>query len=264
MANKKPAPKPEPATRAITKPSSSANAQRLRALREQVNLQDILNPNLIKKAKDEYMASLPPRGYSDMITPTKYGGDFGSSAGRGFDAWFEKNYINNPNSPLSEQERLALQPYVGVPRYAIGSVGQRDASRRAEYDAILRQQMAQYQAQPQNYSQQQIPGAMTSGITQRQLLNPESGFNAALNAANIQNQFQDYASGVNNVMSGQQPISPKQNAANINQAMQTYQNLVGQGMANMQAQNMASQFGQPQQPKRNPSTPSFQSPRPFG
>jgi hypothetical protein len=55
----------------------------------------------------------------------------------------------------------------------------------------------------------------------------------------------------------------QQSAANINQAMQTYQNLVGQGMANMQAQNVVNQFGRPMQsaqsPRKNIST-SFGTP----
>lgn len=52
----------------------------------------------------------------------------------------------------------------------------------------------------------------------------------------------------------------------VNQkAMQNYQNLVGQGIANMQAMGRITPPGQlPNQPQRKPSTSSFQTPRPFG
>lgn len=107
----------------------------------------------------------------------------------------------------------------------------------------------------------------------------------ARNAANIQNQFQNYAQGVNNLMpvqsqptmgtmqtiAGPQPIrgnpSTQQNAANINQAMQTYQNLFNQGAANYQAamqQPISPAMRGPTPTQRKPSTSSFQTPRPFG
>jgi hypothetical protein len=70
----------------------------------------MINPETIKKARDEYIASQPknPR-YQDVMINSKYGGQFESSIGRGFDKWFETNYINNPNSALSEQERMSLR-----------------------------------------------------------------------------------------------------------------------------------------------------------
>ena len=70
----------------------------------------MINPELIQKARTEYLASQPQdRKYSQVMTKTRYGGEFGSSVGRGFDKWFEQNYINNPNSALLEQERMSLQ-----------------------------------------------------------------------------------------------------------------------------------------------------------
>ncbi len=70
----------------------------------------MISPEVIKKAREEYLASQPQdRKYSQVMTKTKYGGEFGSSVGRGFDKWFEQNYINNPNSALLEQERMSLQ-----------------------------------------------------------------------------------------------------------------------------------------------------------
>jgi len=132
-------------------------------------ISEILNPDLIKRAKDEYDASLPgDRKYAQILTETKYGGTFGNSRGRGFDAWFEENYINNPNSALSSQERMALQPYVGVPRYQMDSIGQRpqvspgnynDLMARQNYDNFMREQMAVLAAQ--RASGQLEPGRMS-------------------------------------------------------------------------------------------------------
>jgi len=76
----------------------------------------MINPETIKKARDEYYASQPKnRKYRDVMTNSKYGGQFESSIGSGFDKWFETNYINNPNSPLSAQERMTLDPRMGAP-----------------------------------------------------------------------------------------------------------------------------------------------------
>ena len=92
---------------------------------------------------------------------------------------------------------------------------------------------------------------------------------AAQNAANIQNQFQDYAQGISNLMPvqsqpamGTMPNIPQQNATNINQAMQTYQNLLNQGAANYQAamqQPLSPSMGGAAPAKRKSST-SFRTP----
>lgn len=142
--------------------------------------------DIIAKAKTEYMASLPrDMNYSAQITPTKYGGDFGSSAGSGFDAWFEKNY---PSYVASSKPVQTIQP------------------------------VAQFITQSTNQA---------AGI-------PQTGKQAQ-------------------------------------QAMQNYQNLLAQGLANYQAQTYPGQgqFGsmaRPAQtsPQRKPSTPGFPTPKPFG
>jgi len=78
----------------------------------------MISPETIKKAREEYLASLPKdRKYFDVMTKTKYGGEFGSSIGKGFDKWFEQNYINNPKSSLSEQERMSLQGRMNIPEF---------------------------------------------------------------------------------------------------------------------------------------------------
>jgi hypothetical protein len=100
--------------------------------------------------------------------------------------------------------------------------------------------------------------------TYKNLMDYQRGVSAAQNAANIQNQFQNYASGVNNLMPNQppmatgamrplagQPVSPRQNSVNINQAMQEYQNLLNQGTAIYQAA-MQRPIGQPMQPAQSP------------
>lgn len=113
----------------------------------------------------------------------------------------------------------------------------------------------------------------------------QEGLAVASRAANIQNQFQGSARGVGELMPIQsQPtmgtipspqnqqqipfqVNPQQNAANINQALQTYQNLFNQGAANYQAamqQPLSPSMGGAAPAKRKPSTSSFQTPRPFG
>jgi len=170
-------------------------------------ISEILNPDLIKRAKDEYNASLPrDRSYAQALTKTKYGGTFGDSRGRGFDAWFEENYINNPNSALSSQERMSLQPYVGVPRYQMDSIGQRpqvspgnynDLMARQTYDNIMRDQMARYAAQQASASNSQfLPGVPPPPAPAVPQVNQQ----AASNFANL-------TPGAS--MAGQQPSQPK-------------------------------------------------------
>jgi hypothetical protein len=91
----------------------------------------MINPEVIKKAKNEYLASLPKDlKYSQVMTKTKYGGEFDSSIGSGFDKWFEQNYINNPKSSLSEQERMGLQGRMKMPEF-----GDMESQIRAEINA---------------------------------------------------------------------------------------------------------------------------------
>jgi len=112
-----------------------------------------------------------------------------------------------------------------------GVVGPR---RGLDYDSLMAQQTYN------NIMQQQMANAMAQGVnlgTQPQLAQPIA---ARLPQAS-------------------QPAQPNQ------QAMQNYQNLVGQGIANMQAMGRITPPGQlPNQPQRKPSTSSFQTPRPFG
>jgi len=77
----------------------------------------ILNPETLNKAKEEYMNQNPGdpnrRVKADLIK-SRYLGQIGRTMA-GFDKWFETNYINNPNSSLSEQERMTLNPRMGAP-----------------------------------------------------------------------------------------------------------------------------------------------------
>jgi hypothetical protein len=77
----------------------------------------ILNPEILNKAKEEYLNQNPgdpnKRVKADLID-SRYLGQIGRTMA-GFDNWFRTNYINNPNSPLSAQERMTLDPRMGAP-----------------------------------------------------------------------------------------------------------------------------------------------------
>ena len=75
----------------------------------------ILNPETLTKAREEYVKQNPGevnRQVKADLVNSRYLGQIGRGMS-GFDKWFEKNYINNPNSSLSEQERMALNPQRG-------------------------------------------------------------------------------------------------------------------------------------------------------
>jgi len=87
----------------------------------------------------------------------------------------------------------------------------------------------------------------------------------------LQQAYQQYpVPSVGQNIPGQQ-TTPAQQIPSNQQAMQNYQNLLAQGLANYQAQTYPgqSQFGsmaRPAQtsPQRKPSTPGFPTPKPFG
>jgi hypothetical protein len=72
----------------------------------------MINPETLNKARDEYVKQNPGevnrRVTQDMIG-SRYLGPIGRSMS-GFDKWFETNYINNPNSSLTAQERASIIP----------------------------------------------------------------------------------------------------------------------------------------------------------
>jgi hypothetical protein len=106
----------------------------------------MINPETIKKARAEYIASQPKnRGYSQVITKTKYGGEFGSSIGSGFDKWFETNYINNPNSSLTAQERASIIP---ERRIIADEAGRMQGPQRDPNTGMTFQEMMARQNQP--------------------------------------------------------------------------------------------------------------------
>jgi hypothetical protein len=76
----------------------------------------MINPETIKKARDEYVNQNPGdvnrKVRADLIK-SRYLGETGREMS-GFDKWFETNYINNPNSSLSAQERMTLNPRMGA------------------------------------------------------------------------------------------------------------------------------------------------------
>jgi hypothetical protein len=99
----------------------SSPDRRLTPIPSLPSTEPMINPEVIKKAREEYLASLPNDRGRAVMTETKYGGTFGSSIGSGFDKWFEQNYINNPKSSLSEQERMSLQGRMKIPE--LGGMG---------------------------------------------------------------------------------------------------------------------------------------------
>jgi len=112
-------------------PQFGGSDPRLMPIPSRPSTEPMISPETIKKARDEYLASLPKdRAYSQVMTKTKYGGEFGSSIGSGFDKWFEQNYINNPKSSLTEQERMSLQGRMKIPEF--GDMG---SQIRAEINA---------------------------------------------------------------------------------------------------------------------------------
>lgn len=203
-----------------------------------------INPDLIKRARDEYSASLPQNArYFDVMTPTKYGGMFGSSAGSGFDAWFEKNYINNPNSPLNDQERLVLQRQIPITQANTQQFqpGYQEAMAQQTYNNLMQQQMANASIPNPRYGIDFIEGG-----PRYQPMMPAPGQVA------------------------QQPV-PTQQIPSNQQAMQNYQNLLAQGLSQFQAQTYPgqSQFGgigklAQTQSKQKVSTAGFPTPKPFG
>jgi hypothetical protein len=113
---------------------------------QRLSLKPRINPETIKKARDEYYASQPKnRAYSAMMTKTKYGGEFGSSIGSGFDKWFETNYINNPNSSLTAQERASIIP---ESRITADEAGRMQGPQRDPNTGMTFQEMMARQNQP--------------------------------------------------------------------------------------------------------------------
>jgi hypothetical protein len=108
----------------------------------------MINPETIKKARAEYIASQPKnRGYRDVMTNSKYGGQFGSSIGSGFDKWFETNYINNPNSSLTAQERASIIPERRITADEAGNMQgpQRDPNTGMTFQEMMNSRLGQGQ-----------------------------------------------------------------------------------------------------------------------
>jgi hypothetical protein len=187
----------------------------------------MINPEIIKKARNEYIASLPKdRKYNEMITKTKYGGEFGSSIGSGFDKWFEQNYINNPKSSLSEQERMSLQGRMKIPEF--GDMG---SQIRAEINA-----RNGGMAGPQ-FGLGQIPSAGFGGNPQfggPQFGGPKLGYLGSETQLGMGSQFGGIASGMQDFTSaGQQDEMRKK-------MMESLLNYNKQSQGNMQGG-----YGQP-------------------
>jgi len=141
-----------------------------------------LNQNIVNKAKQEYLASLPSdMRYAQALTPTRYGGTFGDRRGQGFDQWFTENYINKGLIQVPSSPRDSQGPMPGI------------NSQNAIYNQLMQQQMA-------NYAAQNAQNAYTQPIQPAQ------------NAQNIQSAAQNFAN-VANGMAGL-PQSGMQAAAN--------------------------------------------------
>lgn len=56
---------------------------------------ELLQPENINKAKEEYLAQLPKdQMWAQQTVNTKYGGTFSDARGSGFDQWFSDNYLS--------------------------------------------------------------------------------------------------------------------------------------------------------------------------
>ena len=167
----------------------------------------MINPEVIQKARTEYLASQPQdRKYSQVMTKTKYGGEFGSSVGRGFDKWFEQNYINDPNSALLEQERMSLQ-----------NMSRQSTNSTAGY--VQQDPMAGMQNNPSIYDSLRPDYSQVGTVPMRSPQNPN------------QMNFGQIAQGIGRLM----PQIPQGQ-----QQMQSYQNFLNQGMNNMASVNQGA------------------------
>lgn len=239
----------------------------------------MISPEVIKKAREEYLASLPKdRAYQDVMTKTKYGGEFGSSVGRGFDKWFEQNYINNPNSALSEQERMTLR----IPELKLPPQGQQAGGgnqdivdfRKRIYDDLMARQGQPFSPDggmggAQNFDIDYIEGGqrnapMTptpSQIAQFRNAQPNrAGYMPVDPMAgmqdnqNIYNSLRDYQARTYPVPMNQNTAGTGQQFGQIaqgigrlmpqipqgQQQMQSYQNFLNQGMNNMASVNQGA------------------------
>jgi len=259
----------------------------------------ILNPETLKKARDEYVKQNPGevnRRVTADMTGSRYLGPIGRSMS-GFDKWFETNYINNPNSPLSAQERMTLDPRMGSARptqeeidrkYVDDGRGGRvlnaaEAARvKSQFDAL----------RANNYTQGRLTGAP---VNQNQYIDPQSPQGQAMEKIRQTRQmardalsrynpnvpslmpirmpgsvlYQDLANQQmqgyqNSLQQSQQGTFGSQYQNLANQQMQNYQNLLQQGIqrSNTMNQDAASNFANMQAgaPTTQPASPAKANP----
>jgi hypothetical protein len=229
---------------------------------------DLLNPDLIKRARDEYEKSLPSdRAYAQKITSTNYGGTFGDSRGRGFDAWFEKNYINNPNSPLSDQERMSLQQLQAGVVPAPGSRFVQTGSSLmpvTNYDAAMAQQVYQ------NLLAQSLQQANLFNDYMNQGMGINNALTAATSGQTMGTMPQQTAGTIPQqqipiqMPAVQQSQQPTQFGQVNQQAMQNFNNLVQNGISQENAnQNNLGDMYRSLQPPFAQIGPARQKPNPM-
>lgn len=150
-----------------------------------------LDQNIVNKAKQEYLASLPSNmGFAHALTPTRYGGTFGDRRGSGFDQWFTENYINkgliqvptSPRSQLISEQRDQLAAYHMKP-VPFATPSNYDAMMAQQtYANLMRDQMAAHQAQMASASNSQfLPGVPPPPMP----ATPQPNQQAAANFANL-------------------------------------------------------------------------------
>jgi hypothetical protein len=237
----------------------------------------MINPETIKKARAEYIASQPKnRGYRDVMTNSKYGGQFGSSIGSGFDKWFETNYINNPNSSLTAQERASIIP---ERRIIADEAGRMQGPQRDPNTGMTFQEMMARQNQPLPPEQAtftprpQLPQEVRDAIEGRNAAQNQFTQGRLMGAPS--DQFGDIARRLeqSGQLPYQQPFNP--NAPSLmpirtpgsdaqNQQMQNYQNLLQQGIqrSNTMNQDAATNFANLQAgaPTTQPASPAKANP----
>jgi len=220
----------------------------------------MINPETLNKARDEYVKQNPGevnrRVTQDMIG-SRYLGPIGRSMS-GFDKWFETNYINNPNSSLTAQERASIIP---ERRITADEAGRMQGPQRDPNTGMTFQEMMARQNQPLPPEQApftprpQLPQEVRDAIegrnaaqnqfTQGRLMgapvnqSPQPGSALYQDLAN--QQMQKYQ---NSLQQSQQGTFESQYQNLANQQMQNYNNLLQQGIqrSNTMNQDAATNF----------------------